>query len=204
MQLRAAWTIAVLVTLFAAEPVSVGTSNAQSPPSPKSDAATFDADKGRVLDALFAALHRSAGDAEADAVVAQIWATWSGSGKSDIDLMMAKASGAMQSRNYGLAVLLLDEVVDEAPLFAEGWNRRATLRFTMGDHAGALADVDKVLALEPRHFGALAGRGMIHMAAEKWEQALEAWRAALKANPFLKERHGVIPELQRRVEKGRL
>ena len=70
----------------------------------------------------------------------------------------------------------------------------------MSEHEGSLADIDKVLALEPRHFGALAGRAMIHMAAERWKPALEAFRAALAANPFLNERHRIIPELERRVE----
>ena len=156
------------------------------------------------LDALFSALGKAAGEAEAQEFVQEIWETWTLSDRPDIDLLMQQAAAGMRVRNYGVAHLLLDEVVEMAPEFAEGWNRRATLRFMMGDYTGSEADVAKVLALEPRHFGALSGRAMIHIAGERWRQALEAYRAALAANPFLPERHTVLPELERRLGEGRL
>ncbi len=155
------------------------------------------------LDALFAALQAAGGEAEAQEVVREIWETWTASGRDDVDLLMKQAGAGMQTRNFGVASMLLDEVVELAPGFAEGWNRRATLRFMMGDHAGSLADIDKVLALEPRHFGALSGRAMIHTRAERWREALDAYRAALGANPFLADRHQLVPELERRAGEGR-
>lgn len=207
MRASTRFSIAGLAVLLALGPSVTVPSFAQSPPAPetKEDAATaFAREKARSLDALFAALHKAAGDADADLIVSEIQAIWERSGAPDIDLLMSKAAAAMQSLNYGLADMLLEAVIDDAPLFAEGWNRRATLRFLMGDYAASLADIDKVLALEPRHFGALAGRGLIHMAAERWADALVAFRAALAANPFLKERHEIIPDLERRAERGRL
>lgn len=156
------------------------------------------------LDALFTALGKSAGDAEAQEIVREIWETWMQSGRDDVDLLMQQVAVGMQSRNYGVATLLLDEVVGMAPDFAEGWNRRATLRFMMGDYAGSEEDIVKVLALEPRHFGALSGRAMIHMAGKRWPEALAAYRAALAVNPFLPERTRVLPELERRIAEGRL
>lgn len=156
------------------------------------------------LDALFTALAKAAGNAEAQEIVREIWETWLHSGRDDVDLLMQQAAAGMQSRNFGVAALLLDEVVALAPDFAEGWNRRATLRFVMGDYAGSDADIEKVLALEPRHFGALSGRAMVHMAAKRWPEALAAYRAALTVNPFLPERHQVLPELERRIGEGRL
>ena len=156
------------------------------------------------LDALFTALGGAAGDAEAQEIVREIWETWLQSGRDDVDLLMQQAAAGMGTRNFGVASLLLDEVVGLAPAFAEGWNRRATLRFMMGDYAGSEEDIAKVLALEPRHFGALSGRAMIHMAAQRWREALEAYRAALAVNPFLPERTRVRPELERRIGEGRL
>lgn len=156
------------------------------------------------LDALFTALSGAAGDAEAQELVREIWETWLQSGRDDVDLLMQQAAAGMGTRNFGVASLLLDEVVGLAPGFAEGWNRRATLRFMMGDYAGSEEDIAKVLALEPRHFGALSGRAMIHMAAQRWREALEAYRAALAVNPFLPERTRVLPELERRIGEGRL
>ena len=181
-----------------------GPALAQAVPQPPSTVEAQSAEAARQrtsrLDALFASLGNARDDAEAAEFVAEIWRVWSLSGRPDVDALMARAGGGMQSRDFGLASLLLDEVVDIAPDFAEGWNRRATLRFMMSDHPQSLADIEKVLALEPRHFGALAGRAMIHIAAERWKPALEAYRAALAVNPFLLERHRIVPELERKVE----
>jgi tetratricopeptide (TPR) repeat protein len=69
----------------------------------------------------------------------------------------------------------------------------------MSEHERSLSDIEKVLALEPRHFGALAGRGMIHAHAGRWKEALDAYRDALAVNPFLKERSTIVPELERRA-----
>jgi Flp pilus assembly protein TadD len=87
----------------------------------------------------------------------------------------------------------------QAPDWAEGWNKRATVYFMRGDHASSLADIDRVLALEPRHFGALAGQGLIRMAQGNYREALSAFRKALRHNPFLKERFELIPMLERKV-----
>jgi len=156
------------------------------------------------LDALFATLGAATTDSEATAVVAEIWTTWTRSGRPDVDRLMEEAGAGMETQNFGVSSMLLDEVVALAPDFAEGWNRRATLRFTMGDLAGAEADIAKVLALEPRHFGALSSRAMINMRSGLWQQALDAYRAALAANPFLPERHEVVPVLERKAREGRL
>lgn len=175
------------------------------PPSALAQAAENDAAARKTrLDALFSALVVAGTDTEAAAIVAEIWATWTRSGRTDVDRLMDEAGSAMEALNFGVASLLLDEVVALAPDYPEGWNRRATLRFTMGDLAGSDADIAKALALEPRHFGALSGRAMIQMRAGQWQQALDSYRAALKANPFLPERHQVVPVLERKAAEGRL
>ena len=97
----------------------------------------------------------------------------------------------------GLALPILDDIVARAPQWAEGWNKRATVLFLLGEYDRSLADIDRVLALEPRHFGALAGLGFIHMNQGESRQALKALRRALAVNPFLKERHGLIPALEK-------
>lgn len=171
------------------------------PPSPPVSGDAVEAHRARLakLDALFGALQKSGGDAEANAYVDEIWRLWGQSGRSDVDALMARALGGMQTQHVGLANLLLDEVVEIAPDFAEGWNRRATLRYLTGDHDGSLLDIEKTLTLEPRHFGAIAGRAMIHMAAGRWQEALDNYKAALKVNPFLPERLRVLPMLEQKV-----
>lgn len=200
--------LATVVALAAGLAAPAGTL-AQAPPETPPPAASeandvreaWEARRAK-LDALFGTLKTAGSDEEAATFVEEIWRLWGQSGRADVDALMARALGGMQSRDVGLANLLLDEVVDMAPEFAEGWNRRATLRYLVGDHEGSLNDIEKVLALEPRHFGALAGRAMIHAAAERWQPALADYRAALALNPFLPERLRVLPMLQRKASEG--
>jgi len=94
---------------------------------------------------------------------------------------------------------MLTDLVERAPDWAEAWNKRATAFYLAGQHDLSLADIERVLALEPRHFGALAGKGLIYIARGQYREALAAYRRALAVNPFLKERRDVIPALERMV-----
>lgn len=192
----AALSLCIALLVWSSQPAT-----AQAPPEPSTKQApeTFKAAQRATLDALFAALSAADGDDAARDLVTEIWRVWTQSGRSDVDSLMLQAATAMPHRHFGLAGMLLDEVVALAPDFAEGWNRRATLRWMMGDHAGSLEDIDKVLALEPRHFGALVGRAMISVDAGRFESALGDYRRALTVNPFLPERHRVIPTLQKKL-----
>lgn len=203
-----AWLTAGLLA-FATGAIGPAPSHAQQTPEQQSqekastpsaaDSPEMKAARFARLDALFASLKKAGSDAEAEPFIDEIWRLWTESGRPDVDAMMARALGGMQNRDVGLANLLLDAVIDMAPDFAEGWNRRATLRYLVGDHEGSLIDIDKTLSLEPRHFGALAGRAMIHAAAERWEPALADYKAALAINPFLPERLRVLPLLQQKA-----
>jgi tetratricopeptide (TPR) repeat protein len=161
-------------------------------------------ERSRVLDALFVSLKAAKDDAEADAVVAEIWSVWQRSGKPEIDRILEEGIGYLAIRQYGPAHDRFTEALEAAPDFAEAWNKRATVLYLMNEHDRSLADIAKVMTLEPRHFGALAGRATIHAHAGRWKEALTDFRAALAVNPFLKERTTVLPELERRVEGERL
>ncbi|MEC9347318.1 MAG: hypothetical protein VYB54_13900 [Pseudomonadota bacterium] len=140
----------------------------------------------RRLDTLFADLQAASGP-EAQKVQGQIWEIWFQSGSDTVDLLMADAG---QATNMGLneqAEEQYDAIIDLAPDFAEGWNRRATLRFMRGNYSGSIADINQVLELEPRHFGALAGLGAIYDKIEQPEAALHAFREALLINPHMAE-----------------
>ena len=91
--------------------------------------------------------------------------------------------------HYEPSLGLLDRIIYEQPKYSEGWNRKATVLFFMMRDDESLVAIKKVLALEPRHFGALAGKAMIKMRGEKWGEALDVLRRAVKIHPFLKERH---------------
>lgn len=156
-------------------------------------------ERARALDALFSGLKAARGADEADAVVARIWEVWMRSGRADVDRLMEEGVGYLSVRQLGAAHDRFSEAIEAAPGFAEAWNKRATVLFLMSEHEQSLADIEKVLALEPRHFGALAGRGLIHAQAGRWREALEAYYQALAVNPFLRERATIIPELARRA-----
>jgi tetratricopeptide (TPR) repeat protein len=166
-----------------------------APPPPGSEANT----RAKELDGLFARLKTTTAQDEGDAIVAQIWKLWQQSGNEKLDAAMERAMLLMGQGLGVVAMPILDEIVAEKPDWAEGWNKRATVLYLMGEHDRSLADIDRVLALEPRHFGAIAGIGLIRIAKGEMREALAAFRRALAINPFLRERYGLIPQLEKEL-----
>ena len=154
--------------------------------------------RAKRLDALFAGLKSTKVEEEADMMVAEIWRLWLQSGNADVDAQMQHAVLLMGSAPV-MAIPILDDIVARLPDWAEGWNKRATVLYLIGEYDRSLADCERVLTLEPRHFGALAGIGLIRIQKEEPREALTAFRKALAVNPFLKERFSLIPELERLV-----
>ena len=138
------------------------------------------------LDPLFSALRQAEDTTKARRVEAGIWRIWSQYGDDPmIDRMMRHGARLMAAEQMKRAAEIYDQVVTRAPAFAEGWNRRATLRFLTGDFDGSVADIRQVLNLEPRHFGALSGLGLIYMTLERPQGALKAFERALQINPHM-------------------
>ena len=158
-----------------------------------------EAARAQRLDGLFALLKTVKDQDEGDAIVADIWKLWLQSGSPVLDARMQEATKLMAYGFLPLALETLDEIVAGAPQWAEGWNKRATVLFLLGHHDRSLADIERVLALEPRHFGALAGIGLIRTDKGELREALAAYRRALAVNPFLKERYGLIPQLEKEL-----
>lgn len=134
---------------------------------------------------LFKNLLGAPGLETAKVIEVQIWHIWFQYDDSAIVLLMEQGEKAMGRRDYDSALRSFNQVIQIAPDFAEGWNRRATLYYLMGRHDESLADIEKTLALEPRHFGALAGRGLVYSALEELDLALRAFEAALAVNPHM-------------------
>lgn len=116
-------------------------------------------------------------------VETEIQRLWSQSGSPAMDLLLRRGADAMEAEDYGAAVGHLSALIDLAPDFAEAWNARATAYFYMDEYSLSLADIERTLALNPRHFGALEGLAAIFEAMEQPELALKATRAALAINP---------------------
>lgn len=148
------------------------------------------------LDRLFAALHATTDPDEASRLTGLIWLIWNHSEDPETDQLLAEGRQAMEQLDFDTALARFNAVIAHAPNFAEGWNKRATLHYVMGNYRASIKDIQEVLALEPRHFGALAGLGMNHEALGDDRRALDAWRRALKVNPFLEDAQARVKALE--------
>jgi tetratricopeptide (TPR) repeat protein len=135
------------------------------------------------LDGLFARLKKERSPESARAIADQIRETMALSGSPTIDMLMANAAKATADKRFGAALDFLDQVTLLQPDFAEGWNRRATVHFVMGNLPKAVSDTARVLALEPRHLGALAGLAGIMADTGRDGQALQTWETYLSYYP---------------------
>lgn len=147
------------------------------------------------LDVLFAELKRERDANQAKRISERIWARWRDSGSATTNLLLQWADKAMAEKNNSLALDLLDQVVVLMPDFAEGWNRRATLHYAMGNHSKSMADINRVLTLEPRHFGAMAGMAAILDASGNDALALRAWEQMLEVYPANHQAQTKVGEL---------
>jgi len=158
------------------------------------------ADRTRGLDFLFGALKAAPDEDSARHVEARIWALWMQTPSDTAALLMLRAKAAMDAQKADVAMKLLDSVIKLRPDYVEAWNRRATLYYLKNDYTHSLEDIRQVLIREPRHFGALAGLGMIMQDIGDEKRALEAFRKALAVNPHLEKVPDLVKSLTEKVE----
>ncbi|MEQ1771149.1 MAG: hypothetical protein ABL879_15045 [Devosia sp.] len=152
----------------------------------------------QALDNLFIELRQAPDANAAEAISQTIWAFWVNPTDRKLADEMAVVLRAESSGDFATGIGVLDKMISEYPSYAEGWNRRATLRFMVGNYKGSLEDIDKVLALEPRHFGALSGKIMIELRLGDRPAALKDMVAALAIHPYLSMKE-LFPELQQKI-----
>jgi tetratricopeptide (TPR) repeat protein len=157
-------------------------------------------DKTQNLDRLFEALKVAPDDESAKYVENRIWAIWLASPSDTANLLMGRAKTAVDAKDLDLALKLLDAVIDIKPDFVEARNRRATVYYTKKEFGRALEDIHEVLAREPRHFGALAGLGIILQELGDDKHALEAFRRALVIHPHLERIPDLVKKLSGKVD----
>lgn len=138
------------------------------------------------LDTLFADLKRSGNERAAQRIAGSIWREWSRSGSASIDLLMQWAQDAIRDNKHAAAMDFLDQVVLLAPDYAEGWNRRATVHYAMGNYSKSMVDIERTLQLEPRHFGALGGMAAILRNSGRKEMAVRAYERLLDVYPMMR------------------
>ena len=116
---------------------------------------------------------------------ALLWRVWCRSGDPEIDRLMRDGIEAMQQRRLEDAEALFARIIQAAPGFAEGWNKRATVRYLRKDFGGAVADCQQTLARNPNHFGAASGQGLCHLSLSQFREAAVCFRRALEIHPHL-------------------
>ena len=157
-------------------------------------------DQVRGLDFLFEALKVAPDADSAKHIEGRIWALWLASGSDTANLLMTRVKTAMDGKDQALAIKLLDSIIELRPDYVEAWNRRATLYYVQKDYVRSMADIRQVLSLEPRHFGAISGLGMIMQEFGDDKRALDAFRRAVQVHPHLQRIPDLIKTLTEKVE----
>ncbi len=135
------------------------------------------------LDVLFTRLKLTDEADQVQFIENSIWSIWMAHDNDDVQQLLAVATQRMNAGRYPAAMLVFNELVTSYPDYAEAWNKRATLHYLLGDFAASLADIERTLELEPRHFGALSGQGLIFIQQEKLGEAEEAFEHLLTIHP---------------------
>ena len=127
------------------------------------------------------------GDDPALAATAEaiLWSRWCRSGDAEVDRIFRAGVEAMQLEKLAEAEALFNRIVELKPEFAEGWNKRATVRYLLQNYAGSIADCQETLARNPNHFGAASGQGLCHLSLNEYREAAICFRRALEIHPHL-------------------
>ena len=136
------------------------------------------------LNNLFKKLNETENQDEIRDLISDIWNIWYEVDDPKVIEYFEKGIQAMNLRNYPLAIRFFNNLIQEDPNFAEGWNKRATVHFMMGNFDQSMQDIIKTLELEPRHFGALDGMGLIFIHQGQFQQALDVYDKMLEIFPF--------------------
>jgi tetratricopeptide (TPR) repeat protein len=190
--------VALVTAAAGVEPVAAQSGRLIEPPSnlPRAQRG----DKTQNLDRLFEALKIAPDDESAKYIENRIWAIWMASGSDTANLLMGRVKTAIDGKDVDLAIKLLNAVIEIKPDFLEAWNRRATLYYMKKDFGRAIEDIREVLAREPRHFGALAGLGIILQEFGDDKRALDAFRRALAVHPHLERIPDLVKKLSDKID----
>jgi len=197
----------IFVTLILASSALAASAAAADPllpPQPQSQTeAASPATPQQRLNALFTDLKRERDEEKARELANRIRLEWQDSGSATVNLLMQWAEKAIAGEKKTMALDMLDQVIVLAPNYVEGWNRRATLHYQMGNFRKSMSDINRVLALEPRHFGAIAGMATMLEAAGKNELALRAWQQFLDIYPSDRKAQEQLGELSEKLAGSR-
>ena len=132
----------------------------------------------------------------------EIWALWSTHPTDEkLTARLQEGSQFVRDQNYIKAKDIFTEVINLDQSWAEAWNKRATVLYMLGEFKKSQADIDKVLALEQRHFGALAGQGLVNIKLKNYEKAIKSYRQALEIYPTMKSPRIMIEQIEALIKE---
>jgi tetratricopeptide (TPR) repeat protein len=146
---------------------------------------------------------RDADEEVRDRAQTALWAIWQRSGNPEVDRLLQRGIDLVGQGKFEEAVSVFGEVIARDPSFAEGWNKRATVYYLMGEYDRSLADCEEVIRRNPLHFGALSGFGLIYLQKRDLERAAQYFERALAVNPNLERIEALLEELLELLEQRR-
>ena len=157
-------------------------------------------DKKKLLEDLYKQLRETTEAEDAKVVTSAIERLWLRSGSDTVDLLMARTAKLLEDEKYDLALNILDSILELAPDYAEGWTRRAAVFFAKKEFGQSLENLRHALAIDPSHYKAIQGLGLLMQELGEKEAALKAFRRLLKVHPHLEEALQAVKDLSRDVE----
>jgi tetratricopeptide (TPR) repeat protein len=153
------------------------------------------------LDELFAVMQQTSSAREAFEAEGKIWAIWLEYDNQQTQDRLTQGINEMDT-DPAKALSIFNEVIETTPQFAEGWNKRATLHYLLGNYDASIADIEKTLALEPRHFGALSGLGLVYWVKGEYIKAKSAFEAVLVVHPRSNGARQNIEKLNQEIRRN--
>ena len=158
-------------------------------------------DRDVILDKLFKELKIN-NTALTNRIEQKIWEIWSTHPKNQkLTERLAEGSDLVRNKQLSKAVNIFTEVIKLDPKWAEAWNKRATVLYMMGDYNGSQKDIDKVLKLEKRHFGALAGQGLVNIQLKNYEKAIMSYKKAHEIYPSMQSPNIMIKQIENLIKQ---
>ena len=154
------------------------------------------------IDELFDQLKKAANFENSEKIESKIWDLWTTHPTKDsLTNLLADGSSSMSQNKLEDAYNIFTEVIEIDPNWAEAWNKRATVLYLMGKYEMSQADINKVLDIEKRHFGALTGQGLVQTALKNYEKAIDSYIEAHKVHPYMKSPMIMIEKLMLQLQK---
>ena len=135
------------------------------------------------LEDLFDILSTTESDVQINEVTSNIWDIWYETNDPSIEADFYRGLESMRTGDLMMAVAFFTRVIDKNPNFAEGWNKRATVYYMLGKFDASMMDIHETLKLEPRHFGAMDGMGLIFIHLEQFDKAIDIYNRMLEIFP---------------------